>query len=85
MGDDASEYYGDIKLRREVLLGLLIGLVLISIGLAFLEAKPFSLIMLCLGGIIALISCAVNVLVQARQLLAHQNRRFFHLAFSIAY
>ena len=68
MGDDASEYYGGIKVRRGVLLGLLIGLVLISSGLAFLEAKPFSLIILCLGGIIALISYAVNVLVQARRL-----------------
>jgi len=68
MGDDASEYYGEIKIRKEVLLGLLIGLILISIGLAFLDVKPLSLIMLCLGGIIALISCAVNVLVQARRL-----------------
>jgi len=68
MGDDASEHYGEIKVRKEVLLGLLIGLILISLGLAFLKAKPFSLIMLCLGGIIALISCAVNVLVQARWL-----------------
>ena len=24
MGDDASEYYGEIKVRREVLLGLLL-------------------------------------------------------------
>jgi len=67
MGDDASEYYGEIKVRKEVLLGLLIGLILISIGLAFLEAKPLSLIMLWLG-------CAVNVLVQKRQLLAGSTK-----------
>ena len=85
MGDDASEYYGEIKIRREVLPGLLIGLILIFIGLVFLEeAKPFSLIMLWLGSIIALISCAVNVLVQARRLSSINGEDYLKAASIIA-
>jgi len=68
MGDDASEYYGKIKIHKGVLLGLLIGLILISLGLAFLNSSPLSIIMLWLGSIIALISCVVNIVVQAQSL-----------------
>ena len=70
--------------KNDVIILIMSAITVISILVFLEEAKPFSLIMLWLGSIIALISCAVNVLVQARRLSSINGEDYLKAASIIA-